>query len=51
MSKSIAFLTGISDFFFKDSKKDRRKKPPVWMDKLEASEWKKGFEYAKTQVR
>ena len=45
-----AFLTGISDFYFKNSKKDRRNIPPLWMDSEEKQRWKSGQTYAKSQV-
>jgi hypothetical protein len=39
------YLTGISDYFW------GRNKPPKWMRfKLHLNEWKKGWDYAKTQV-
>ena len=48
--KMNAYLTGISDFFFVNSKKDRRNIPPLWMDKEEKQQWKKGNDYAKSQI-
>ena len=45
-----AFLTGISDFYFNNSKKDRRSIPPLWMDTEEKAHWKRGLAYAKEMV-
>jgi hypothetical protein len=49
-NKSENFLLGISDYFFNDTKKDKRSSPPKWMKfKLHQKEWKEGYEYARTQ--
>ena len=42
-----AVTTGISDFFFKNSRKDRRNVPPLWMTDEEKAEWYLGQRIAK----
>lgn len=50
MTKSESFLTGVSDYYFKDTKKDRRSAPPKWMTfKLHIKEWNEGWLFAKQQ--
>lgn len=45
-----ANLTGIADFFYKNSKKDRRNAPPLWMNSTERAEWKEGQKIAKDSL-
>lgn len=42
-----ALTTGISDFYFKNTKKDKRNVPPLWMNEKEKAEWKHGQRIAK----
>lgn len=42
-----AAITGISDFYFKGSKKDKRVSSPVWMSKKEKQAWELGKKYAR----
>jgi hypothetical protein len=45
-----AVITGIADFFFKNSKKDRRNVPPLWMTEEEKAEWYLGQRLAQDQL-
>ena len=48
--KNENYLTGISDYYFSNTRKDRRSKPPKWMKfKLHQKEWQAGWDYAKAQ--
>lgn len=47
LEKTLAFKIGVSDFFFNNTKKDNRRKAPIWMNKKEAKEWDAGFKHAK----
>jgi hypothetical protein len=50
LPKSENFLQGISDYYFSDTRKDKRNKPPRWMQfKLHQKEWQDGWDYAKNQ--
>ena len=45
-----ALTTGISDFYFKNSRKDKRNVPPLWMNEKERTDWKYGQRLAKESV-
>ena len=50
MGHSTAKLTGISDFYYKNSRKDKRNVPPLWMDATEKADWKLGQRIAKDAI-
>lgn len=45
-----ALTTGIADFFYTNSRKDRRNVPPLWMDSKEKTDWKQGQQIAKNSL-
>ena len=50
MKITPALTTGISDYYFKNSRKDKRNVPPLWMNEEEKAEWKQGQRIAKKVV-
>ena len=45
-----AITTGIADFFYTNSKKDRRNVPPLWMKDKEKTDWRLGQKIAKERL-
>lgn len=46
---TLEYVCGVSDYFFKNSKKDKRNKPPLWcITDEQLKDWQDGYNHAKS---